>query len=716
MSGALFTDRRQRASAAALALVLTSACASAPAAPPTPPITFEQKMSWILQLEDQRVLREPVPEPPPAAAAAAAPRRAGPPVAAPPGPDLVVLVRDPEARIRRRAALAIGRVRLNAGVQPLVATLADADPDVRAMAAFALGILGDPSAEAPLVQLLGDPTPLVRGRAAEALGQLDAKAAAGPIGNMVAEYARHPAVAGMQPDDESWPAAPEAEAFKLGVFALVRLRAFEPLAAGVLDGDRPLTNWWPVAFALQRIADRRAAAPLLRLLDTPGTYTRAFAARGLGAIREPSLGQALLPLLEPSSRSSLEVTVAAIRALAQIGTMEASGPLIRLAADPAVHPNVRLEAVTALGSLRPPEALRLIQDLLTDQWAAMRSAALQAAAAIDEQSFIFVLASLEPDRDWKVRAALAGVLAGLPPEISLDRLRAMLKDEDKRVVPAVLGALARLRPPDIGTILIAHLDEPDFAVRAAAARHIGKLKVAGAPEALRAAYKAGLPDSAYSARAAALDALAELGAGEAEGTLRAALSDKDWAVRVRAADWMAKLVPGFDAESAIRPAPGPPPHPYDDPQLLGPDVSPHVFIETRHGTIELELAVLDAPQTSRNFMALARKGFFNGLEVHRVVANFVVQDGDPRGDGQGSPGYTIRDELNERPYLRGTLGMALAWRDTGGSQFFIAHSPQPHLDGDYTAFGRVVTGMEVVDRMRAGDVITRIRVWDGTSW
>ena len=103
-------------------------------------------------------------------------------------------------------------------------------------------------------------------------------------------------------------------------------------------------------------------------------------------------------------------------------------------------------------------------------------------------------------------------------------------------------------------------------------------------------------------------------------------------------------------------------------------------------------------------MALARKGYFNGLEIHRVVPNFVVQDGDPRGDGEGGPGYTIRDELNERPYLRGTVGMALEWPDTGGSQFFITHSPQPHLDASYTVFGHVVNGMDVVDRIKQGDV------------
>jgi cyclophilin family peptidyl-prolyl cis-trans isomerase len=112
-------------------------------------------------------------------------------------------------------------------------------------------------------------------------------------------------------------------------------------------------------------------------------------------------------------------------------------------------------------------------------------------------------------------------------------------------------------------------------------------------------------------------------------------------------------------------------------------------------------------------MALTAKGFFNGLQIHRVVPNFVVQDGDPRGDGEGGPGYSIRDELNERPFLRGTVGMALSGKDTGGSQFFITHSPQPHLDAKYTVFGRVVNGMDVVDRIQQGDVVQRVRVWDG---
>jgi cyclophilin family peptidyl-prolyl cis-trans isomerase len=125
--------------------------------------------------------------------------------------------------------------------------------------------------------------------------------------------------------------------------------------------------------------------------------------------------------------------------------------------------------------------------------------------------------------------------------------------------------------------------------------------------------------------------------------------------------------------------------------------------------------VVDAPLTCLTFMALARKGFYNGVRWHRVVPNFVAQAGDPRGDGEGGPGFTIRDEINQLPYRRGTLGMALEWADTGGSQFFLTHSPQPHLDGRYTVFGQVVRGLDVLDRIQPDDVIVRVLVWDGKT-
>ena len=103
------------------------------------------------------------------------------------------------------------------------------------------------------------------------------------------------------------------------------------------------------------------------------------------------------------------------------------------------------------------------------------------------------------------------------------------------------------------------------------------------------------------------------------------------------------------------------------------------------------------------------------MKVHRLIPNFVIQAGDPRGDGEGGPGYTMRDELSPLPYVRGTVGMALSGKDTGGSQFFITVSPQPHLEGQYTVFGKVISGWDTLDQVTLWDVIDRIRIWDGTE-
>ena len=125
--------------------------------------------------------------------------------------------------------------------------------------------------------------------------------------------------------------------------------------------------------------------------------------------------------------------------------------------------------------------------------------------------------------------------------------------------------------------------------------------------------------------------------------------------------------------------------------------------------------MLDAPLTADSFSTLARQGFFDGLTFHRVVPGGVAYGGDPRGDDNGGPGFTLRDEPNELPFLRGTVGVARDYPDAGGSRFFIALAPQPQLDGRRTAFARVVAGMEVADALQTGDRIQRVLVWDGVQ-
>jgi cyclophilin family peptidyl-prolyl cis-trans isomerase len=278
----------------------------------------------------------------------------------------------------------------------------------------------------------------------------------------------------------------------------------------------------------------------------------------------------------------------------------------------------------------------------------------------------------------------------------------------------VLTALVATKAPSVERLLVDQLKADDFVVRATAANGLGEMKGASGLQALIAGYRGWEGDSTYVARAAALAAAARIDPAAARPVLEEALKDRVWAIRVRAATLLREQ--GVADADPARPAPSA--RTVDQAEwdmLLNPQFSPHAFIETDKGAIEIELAILDAPLTVANFIALARKGFYNGVAVHRLVPDFVMQDGDPRGDGEGGPGYTVRDEINQRPYLRGTVGMALDWKDTGGSQYFITHSPQPHLDDRYTAFGHVVSGMEIVDQLNQLDVIRRVRIWDGIT-
>jgi len=148
------------------------------------------------------------------------------------------------------------------------------------------------------------------------------------------------------------------------------------------------------------------------------------------------------------------------------------------------------------------------------------------------------------------------------------------------------------------------------------------------------------------------------------------------------------------------------------PMTIDPKKNYTATMETSKGTIEIELFAKDAPKTVNNFVFLAREGFYDGVTFHRVISNFMIQGGDPTGSGRGGPGYKFEDEVRTNPNKHGTgsLSMANAGPNTNGSQFFITHSPQPHLDGKHTVFGKVTSGMDVVNAIRQGDVITSVTI------
>jgi len=145
---------------------------------------------------------------------------------------------------------------------------------------------------------------------------------------------------------------------------------------------------------------------------------------------------------------------------------------------------------------------------------------------------------------------------------------------------------------------------------------------------------------------------------------------------------------------------------------IATDRTYQVSIELDRGTIELELYPEYAPKTVNNFVFLAQEGFYDGVVFHHVIANFMVQGGDPTGSGRGGPGYRFEDEFDGNPlrHERGVISMANAGPGTNGSQFFITHGPQPHLDGRHTVFGKVTAGLDVVDAIEQGDTMTKVTV------
>ncbi|MGB2753074.1 MAG: peptidylprolyl isomerase [Pyrinomonadaceae bacterium] len=306
-----------------------------------------------------------------------------------------------------------------------------------------------------------------------------------------------------------------------------------------------------------------------------------------------------------------------------------------------------------------------------------------------------------------------------------------------KAMPDLTGAMAALKPGNLEEILRGQLANNDVFIRAAAAGALADLpSTKESVSALNDAFsKATVTDKFENdAQLAILDALVKLDKKAGVGSYSIALASPDYLVRKKAFEILAdkdleSAYPGMTATVASerknhkdQVLPYKPVFGTKLGQVLNSDLdyrrassrkngSVKAVLTTEKGSFTIVFYPEDAPLTVDNWVKLARSGYFNGLEVHRVVPNFVMQDGDPRGDGNGGPGWSIRCEVNMREYDRGAVGMALSGKDTGGSQWFVTHSPQPHLDGGYTVFGHVSEAdMTVVDRIVRGDRILKVTI------
>jgi cyclophilin family peptidyl-prolyl cis-trans isomerase/HEAT repeat protein len=585
---------------------------------------------------------------------------------------------DADAALRRRAALAVGRLQDTLGTPLLLPLLHDADPEVRREAVFALGQIGlahpatagsPAAARAPLEAMATGADVASTELVLEALGKLGDRATT----PFVVRFLGHadPALRG---------------AAALALWRLSDSTALDPLLERLDDADA--TVRWRALYALERImAPERIVLLAAMHVDDADALVRAYAVRTLGRQKSPE-GTAYV--LQKLADPDMGVAVNAMRALTLIADSTCGGCLPALTgALAAADPYRRVTAATALAERYA--------------WVAADSAAR--AAALDS-----LLAGLR-DPDAATRGACARALLAQRGAAALPEVRALLMDGSAYVRVEVLDALGALPAEAAEPLLVARLERGTQAFdRATAAGALGVLRSVGGTAPLRSA----LADSADLVVASAAEALAARGdsaalpaltqafvahADEAAGEARGALLEA-----------VATLAGRARADSLDRAHPAPSVRPVYDEAFFAAPTARGAVLHTSRGDIEWAFESEAAPQTVKNFVRLAERGYFNGLRVHRVVPNFVVQDGDPTGTGSGGPGYTIRCEYNRLHYGTGAVGMALSGKDTGGSQWFITHSPQPHLDGRYTIFARVVRGQDVVGRIVQGDLVGSVEI------
>ena len=675
---------------------------------------------------------------------------------------LVDFLDSPDADRRARAAFALGSVQDTAAVPELLRLLGDRSRRVRADAAFALGQSADSSVAPQLLRALErEEDEVVLVEVLTALGKVGGAASLSAV-------AQANLPASLEPTRAFALAAYGRRALYHRA-ALVRLtdglRAADPLrrhdAAYFFGRISDAAAWAPVAARVRTAVDSLDA-------DDPALMHLAL---GLGHLRRAGLAEGddasrLYRLLRESA--DWRVRTNAARALAAFspppppevpGATPPPPPPPDSIPDPTQHalfralgdpsPHVRVTAAGALGTLGAP-GLPLARWVLAhkDDWRPV-AALLPAIFATGPQEHVAYWLEQqggqvtgEPGADpapLRPLALAAGLqaLGAVPPDqprpamgsfvLRQDELDALLRlhadHPNTTVATAALSALdarweARRARADAAVTAAfygafsAGLVRRDLATTTVAAEALADtlFRPLGAAPLLEGIYTALEAPEDVEPMVAILGALAVTGDTTAIPVLVQAASQGHPVVRqAAAAALQRRLSEGIGVNAIGLSTTATPKLDWAYLKTLGPH--PRLVLETARGRVEIELLTEQAPQTVQTLARLAEAGRYDGTPFHRVVPNFVAQGGDvQRGDGYGGPGYAIRSEFTRVPYRAGVGGIASAGKDTEGSQFFFTHSAQPHLDGRYTAFGRVVLGEAVLDALEQGDLVTRATI------
>ncbi|MEO7360616.1 MAG: peptidylprolyl isomerase [Gemmatimonadaceae bacterium] len=617
--------------------------------------------------------------------------------------------------LRARTALAIGQVKGRARYARLRQLLVDSDTAVAANAAFALGLGKDTSAIVALARAFAGAADPVAIEAAWSLGDL------GDPARAVLTLALGDGTA--QPLVSSTAAQRNAPVRAAIITATSKLRSTPTavLLPWLNDPDPQVVR--AAAYVLARSRAAGGVRALAALRNSTDEETRQHVARALAksAAGDSLSSRALDALNVLVTDTSARVRTNAVRSLATYGN-SARETLLRALRDS--DGNVRVATAEVLLPLLGTDAAAWKSAWAIDSTLPVRILMLTGARRVGSLALQASEDAWKMSSDWRQRSAVLSARRADTAHVTrLNEVAWALTDADGRVREVAAGLLRDVPNKDasvrdsVNVLWLGMLSDPDVQVRSTALRSLAPTANARRVPAVIDGYTRSLKDVENDARLAAIvyvrsawDRDSAAFSSEMRTKLTGLAIPKDSAERAAArnttplAAWIANARPVVtsrpisDYEAVVRR------------YVIGSAKPATAVLHTERGDIVLALSGRETPLTVDNFVQLSKRGYYRNTYFHRVVPNFVAQDGDPRGDGSGGPGYAIRDEPNRQIHTRGCLAMALSGPDTGGSQYYMCHSPQPHLDGHYTVFGHIVAGYDVLDRIVQTDRILSIEI------
>ena len=634
-----------------------------------------EKIAEIIHLEDQRVISS----------------------------DLKAYLSDENVSVRARAALAVGRIGGKESAELLYPMITGDVIDVAEQAAFAIGLTGEHAYADNLLDIAFDAPSKVGAQAVASAGRL-ADSTTKEAYNLLTGYLTHP--------------SPEVR--KEAAMAIFRANGKETSDAliDVMYEEKDEEVQAAALFALARLNNKKGYPLYVDFLADADPFVRSLAVRGMALNESAEAEQYLSIALNDGNK---QVVAEAIRGLAKRKTSIAKTNVLKKFRR---EEDEKLLGELISGMIRQENfnAEADIQNMLNDSTTPINVVAegiIYLAHAMADRSVI-IIDSLMRHVDSRVRVACAEAFSVLKTPNNIPRLAVLFRDPVESVRAAAFSELVAMDSANIGFYLDQALADTSVMLPVLA---IEQIKTHHLKEYLSRLYQMSIDQMtqplSMDIRRSLVDGASAFISKDSRDSMAMriivnGMLDESYVVRKETAeiyrtvldenrDSMIKTAPTRITTYALRSA------------FADYPVNPIAILETTKGRISFELLFDIAPLTVLNYIGLAESGYYDGTIFHRVIPDFVAQGGDPTGNGWGGPGYSIRCEYSEVPYVRGTVGMATSGKDTGGSQFFITHSPQPHLDGRYTVFGQVIEGMDVVDQLVIGDKIISVTIEEGKS-